>query len=86
METVNLCFSGVAVLFTHVPIDPFRSIAWFNVAYGVVLLVLLIFLFQKESGCRKCSKCCFKSCQGSRPGIVQLFVSFACMYMTILDP
>ena len=41
-------FTGVAVLLVHLPIDPFRSIAWFNVAYGVVLLVLLVFLFEKR--------------------------------------
>ena len=69
-------FAGVAVVFVHLPIDPFRSIAWFNVAYGVVLLVLLVFLFRKESGCHKFSKCNYKSCQGSRPGIVQVFVSY----------
>ena len=51
----SICFKpiylsiGIGVLLSHLPIEQYRSIAWFNVACGVVVLLLFIFLFQGES-------------------------------------
>ncbi len=36
-------------MLSHLPIEQYRSIAWFNVACGVVLLLLFVILFRGES-------------------------------------
>lgn len=40
-------------MFAQFQIDQFRSIAWYNVALGVALIVLLFVIFHGESNCNK---------------------------------
>ena len=41
---------GAAVIFAQFQsVDQFRAIGWYNVAWGVALLILLIFTFRGES-------------------------------------
>lgn len=45
--------TGVAAVFAQFKIDQFRSIAWYNVALGVALIILLFVIFHGESNCNK---------------------------------
>ena len=49
--------TGVAAIFAQFDIDPFRSIAWYNAAAGMALIVLQFLLFHGESKCKKLPKC-----------------------------
>ena len=39
-------------MFSQFDIDQFRSIAWFNVAFGVAYTMLLVIMFHGESKCQ----------------------------------
>ena len=45
--------TGIAAVFAQFAIDQFRSIAWYNVALGVALIILLFVIFHGESNCNK---------------------------------
>lgn len=51
----------MAVIFAQFPINQFRSIAWYNVAVGLGILVTQIFIFRGESSCKKLKNCSRKS-------------------------
>ena len=73
--------AGVATIFAQFDIDQFRSIAWYNAAAGMALIVLQFVIFRGESKCKKlpeCSMtCCWKitksSCESSCFGVVISF-------------
>jgi len=73
-------YTGVAVLFSHLPIEQYRSIAWFNVALGLVAVSLFIVLFRGESSWKKISGTMYSVSQEVqilklfRP--LQVFISF----------
>ena len=59
---VDCNLAGVAVIFAQFEsVDQFRAIGWYNVAYGVALLFLLLFIFRGESSCKKMDQKSFKS-------------------------
>lgn len=62
--SIPYLFTGIGVLFSHLPIEQYRSIAWFNVASGLLLLGLFIFLFHGEVKWNK-SNLCGQLCNGS---------------------
>ena len=74
---------GVAVLLSHLPIEQYRSIAWFNMACGVTVLLLFMFFFRGESSWENVSnitKMCRCSCQCKTEkdikfGSLQIFIS-----------
>lgn len=47
----------MAVIFAQFPINQFRSIAWYNVAVGLVVIVTQVLIFRGESSCEKLTKC-----------------------------
>ncbi|XP_064390131.1 uncharacterized protein LOC135338046 isoform X2 [Halichondria panicea] len=50
---------GAAVIFAQFQsINQFRVIGWYNAAWGVALLILLVVMFRGESGCSKPVTCC----------------------------
>jgi hypothetical protein len=60
---------GAAAVLAQFKIDQFRSIAWFNVAFGVAFIILEVIIFRGESNFKKLksrcthwkfSKCSFK--------------------------
>ena len=63
-------------------VNQFRSIAWYNVAAGAVLIALQIVMFQGESSCRAKRKN-FANCCKKRPkvntSILEIFISFQTM-------
>lgn len=51
---INLfTLTGATVVFAQFPISQFRAIAWFNVAVGLLFILLQLLLFQGESQCTK---------------------------------
>ena len=71
---------GAAVIFAQFhTVNQFRSIAWYNVAAGVVLIALQVVMFQGESSCRAKRKNFANSCN-KRPklntSILEIFISF----------
>ncbi|XP_064401403.1 uncharacterized protein LOC135347364 isoform X4 [Halichondria panicea] len=70
---------SVSVIFSNLPIEQYRSIAWFNVAFGVILLILFCFLFRGESKWNRtnCHELCVRSKNNSssaKPGPLQIFI------------
>ena len=52
---------GVAVIFAQFSINQFRSIAWYNVAVGLAVIVTQLLIFRGESSCHKPTNCSWKS-------------------------
>ena len=50
--------TGIAAVFAQFKIDQFRSIAWYNVAIGVALIILQLTIFHGESNCNKLPQRC----------------------------
>ena len=50
--------TGIAAVFAQFKIDQFRSIAWYNVAIGVALIILQFTIFHGESNCNKLPQRC----------------------------
>lgn len=50
--------TGIAAVFAQFAIDQFRSIAWYNVAIGVALIILQLIIFHGESNCNKLPQRC----------------------------
>lgn len=51
---------GTAALIAQFDVDQFRSVAWFNVAFGIAFTVLQVIMFSDESyncGMLKKNKC-----------------------------
>ena len=46
------------MIFAQFPINQFRSIAWYNAAVGVGIIVTQMFLFRGESSCDKLTNNC----------------------------
>lgn len=76
-------------MFSQFDIDQFRSIAWYNVAFGVLFILLLFALFHGESGCSKvksrCKLCKFKV-HDSKCDKFEIFISFimiCCMMLSL---
>ena len=60
MITFMFCMyrvQGAAVVFAQYPIDQFRSIAWYNMGFGVALLIMQVIIFRGESSFKKISQC-----------------------------
>ncbi len=82
-DSINF-ISGIGVLFSHLPIEQYRSASWLNVACGLVLLLVFVFFFRGESK-SDCSKTknrgnvcgSRKNCPEDtpRPGALQIFIS-----------
>ena len=72
--------TGVATIFAQFDIDQFRSIAWYNVAAGVALIILQLVIFHGESSCHHKVKQC--KCSPKRPTpkscaeVIGLLISF----------
>ena len=51
---------GATVIFAQFTINQFRSIAWFNAAMGVVIILIQILMFKGEMRCNRYAKqsCC----------------------------
>ncbi len=57
--TLAIYITGAAVIFAQFQsINQFRVIGWYNAAWGVALLILLVVMFRGESGCSKPVTCC----------------------------
>ena len=62
---IILSLLGVAVIFAQFPINQFRSIAWYNVAVGLAVMVTQLLIFRGESSCNKLTNCS-SSCKKAR--------------------
>ena len=90
-----ICCTGAAAIFTQFDIDQFRSIAWYNVAAGVLFVALLVLLFHGEAGCSEIRKrrhnCCkkfnaswklIKLPSGLNTRCLEFLISFSIYYNT----
>ena len=77
-----ITYTGVAVLFSHLPIEQYRTIAWFNMASGLALLLLFVFLFRGEASWRSrvshCQQCCLRTANKSEFSLRPLQVFISC--------
>ena len=74
---LNTHSAGVSVIFSN---EQYQSIAWFNVAFGVTLLILFCFLFRGESNGTELIVMSFVSAQKTtqvRPSLdaLQIFIA-----------
>lgn len=65
-------------MFAQFQIDQFRSIAWYNVAFGVAFILLQLVLFHGESTCKtakQCQLCHSKFCTMNKTSVMEIFIS-----------
>ena len=85
--------TGATVVFAQFPISQFRAIAWFNVAVGLLFILLQLILFRGESKCTKLPhfsfRCWSVRCTWSSITCIDIVVSlkleivWLCNYHTI---
>ncbi|XP_064385763.1 uncharacterized protein LOC135334489 [Halichondria panicea] len=94
--SMNLGFllgPGFAVIVAQFEsVDQFRAIGWFNVAYGVVVLCVLVILFRGEMSFktdRRLSYCQAKkqnsSCRLQNMSLLSLFIIISFLFLFILE-
>ncbi len=81
MDNCMLFFPpAISIMFSSLPIEQYRSIAWFNVASGVLLLGLFGFFFHGEGSWKSINCCEMSVCSHKnkdvRPGPLQIFISY----------
>ena len=76
-HTVHLLQLGAAAVFAQFQIDQFRSIAWYNVAFGVLFMALQIILFRGESTFKTAKRCqlCQSQLRNPSIGVIEIFIS-----------
>ena len=78
----NVCAGFAVIVAQFESVDQFRAMGWFNFAYGVVVLCVLVILFQGEMSFKtdRLSYCQVKkknsSCRMQNMSLLSLFISF----------
>ena len=89
----NVCAGFAVIVAQFESVDQFRAIGWFNFAYGVVVLCVLVILFRGEMSFktdRRLSYCQAKkqnsSCRLQNMSLLSLFISFRIRYIRACIP